>query len=102
MLIDYMGMSDRMEAFMTFVPDRVFNDLRYTINCAKLAELGWVEEVAFEDGLRRTVDWYLSHPNQFGNIESALTAHPRAGLNDESSSTDVSGTRRGSVLGPVS
>mmetsp|Transcript_4872 Transcript_4872/g.10659 ORF Transcript_4872/g.10659 Transcript_4872/m.10659 type:complete len:372 (-) Transcript_4872:70-1185(-) len=102
MLIGYMGMSDRTEAFMTFVPDRVFNDLRYTINCAKLAELGWVEEVAFEDGLRRTVDWYLSHPNQFGNIESALTAHPRAGLNDESSSTDVSGTRRGSVLGPVS
>lgn len=55
-LIRCMGMEDRMESLITFVPDRVFNDLRYTIDTSKVLALGWKEEVTFEEGLRQTVE----------------------------------------------
>mmetsp|Transcript_19828 Transcript_19828/g.33167 ORF Transcript_19828/g.33167 Transcript_19828/m.33167 type:complete len:364 (-) Transcript_19828:179-1270(-) len=64
---------------MTFVEDRVFNDLRYYINSDKMIALGWKEQVGWEEGLKQTFDWYKMHSDRFGNIESALVAHPRAG-----------------------
>ena len=78
-LIRLMGMEDRIESLISFVPDRPFNDLRYTIDCAKLAALGWTEQMNFEEGMRATVAWYREHQHRFGNIESALVAHPRQG-----------------------
>ena len=33
----------------------------------------------FEEGMRATVAWYREHQHRFGNIESALVAHPRQG-----------------------
>lgn len=68
------------EDMMTFVEDRVFNDLRYHINSDRLFELGWREQVSWEEGLQRTFDWYRQNSSRFGNIEAALVAHPRAGL----------------------
>ena len=68
------------ESFMTFVEDRVFNDLRYFINNDRLHELGWREEVSWADGIRLTHEWYVKHSDRFGNIDNALVAHPRAGL----------------------
>ena len=65
---------------MTFVEDRVFNDLRYHINSDRLFELGWREQVTWEDGLKATFEWYQKNSHRFGDIESALVAHPRAGL----------------------
>lgn len=65
---------------MTFVEDRVFNDLRYHINSDKLFALGWRELVSWEDGLTKTFNWYKQHSNRFGDIDTALMAHPRAGL----------------------
>lgn len=65
---------------MVFVEDRVFNDLRYSINSDKLFELGWREQVSWEEGLQMTYDWYVKNSSRFGEIESALAAHPRAGL----------------------
>jgi len=76
-LIKLMGKADREEALMTFVPDRKFNDLRYTINSGKLHELGWKEQVTWEEGLAKTVEWYTKYSNRYGNIEAALVAHPR-------------------------
>ena len=76
-LIKILGKSDREEALMTFVPDRKFNDLRYTINSGKLHELGWKEEVTWEDGLAKTVEGYTKYTSRYGNIEAALVAHPR-------------------------
>jgi UDP-glucose 4,6-dehydratase len=64
------------------VEDRVFNDFRYHINSSKLYELGWKEEVTWENGIQKTFDWYKSHSSRFGNIDNALVAHPRAGLSD--------------------
>ncbi|CAN0330537.1 unnamed protein product [Ascophyllum nodosum] len=63
-----------------FGEDRVFNDLRYTINNDKLLKLGWTEETSWEDGLAETVEWYRTHSSRFGDIEHCLVAHPRAGL----------------------
>ena len=79
-LIRLMGMEDRQESLISFVPDRPFNDLRYTIDCAKLAALGWIEEMPFEKGMQATVAWYKDYQHRFGDIEGALIAHPRQGL----------------------
>jgi UDP-glucose 4,6-dehydratase len=37
-------------------------------------------QVSWEEGIQRTFDWYKAHSHRYGNIESALVAHPRAGL----------------------
>ena len=63
--------------WITFVPDRKFNDLRYTINSSKLHELGWVETMSWDEGLMTTVDWYKKYTSRYGNIDDALVAHPR-------------------------
>jgi len=75
-LIDLLGLEDG-EKYITFVPDRKFNDLRYTINSKKLHELGWVEKMSWEEGLKTTVDWYKKYTSRYGNIDAALVAHPR-------------------------
>jgi dTDP-glucose 4,6-dehydratase len=50
------------EKLITFVKDRAGHDLRYAIDSSKItAELGWSPSVTFEEGLEKTVDWYLSN-----------------------------------------
>ena len=50
------------EGLITFVKDRAGHDLRYAINSNKLqSELGWKPSLQFEEGLEKTVDWYLSN-----------------------------------------
>jgi len=68
------------KANIVFVPDRPFNDLRYHLDCARLNALGWKEQVAFADGLARTVDWYKQYSGNWDDVESALVAHPRRGF----------------------
>ncbi|MEB3337767.1 MAG: dTDP-glucose 4,6-dehydratase [Leptolyngbyaceae bacterium] len=47
---------------ITFVQDRPGHDRRYAINASKIqTELGWTPQFAIADGLRQTVQWYLSH-----------------------------------------
>lgn len=61
------------------VKDRAFNDRRYYISDKKLMELGWRETTSWEEGLRKTVDWYVRTPLTYwdnGSAESALEAHP--------------------------
>jgi len=53
-----------------FVEDRPGHDLRYAIDCSKVRDLGWAPKVSFDDGLRMTVDWYLSHQSWWENILS--------------------------------
>lgn len=79
-LIQLSGYQGPENDMMTFVEDRVFNDLRYHINSDRLHQLGWREEVSWEEGLKMTFDWYKKNSVRFGNIENALVAHPRAGL----------------------
>jgi hypothetical protein len=52
---------------------------RYFICDKKLASLGWTEKTGWEEGLRKTVDWYLKVDTKYwdnGNVEQALVAHP--------------------------
>jgi dTDP-glucose 4,6-dehydratase len=47
---------------ITFVKDRPGHDRRYAINATKLkTELGWTPTVTWQEGLRRTIEWYLTH-----------------------------------------
>jgi len=45
-----------------------------------LFDLGWREQVTWEDGILLTYEWYTKMSHRYGDIESALVAHPRAGL----------------------
>lgn len=57
---------------ITFVKDRAGHDLRYAIDSSKLqTELGWTPSVErFEEGLEKTVDWYLANSRWFDNVLS--------------------------------
>ena len=76
-LIKVLGQEHREDELITYVPDRNFNDLRYTINCKKLHGLGWAEEMPWEEGIKNTVEWYKKHTSRYANIENALVAHPK-------------------------
>lgn len=59
------------ESLITFVKDRAGHDLRYAIDSTKLQqELGWKPSLQFEEGLERTVDWYLANEEWLSNIVS--------------------------------
>ena len=50
------------EKLITFVMDKAGHDLRYAIDATKLKdELGWVPSLQFEEGLSKTIDWFLSN-----------------------------------------
>jgi len=56
---------------ITFVTDRAGHDLRYAIDSSKLQrELGWTPSLQFEEGLEKTVDWYLANEKWMNNITS--------------------------------
>ncbi len=59
------------ESLITFVKDRAGHDLRYAIDSSKIQEeLGWKPSVTFEQGLTRTVDWYLENQEWMARITS--------------------------------
>lgn len=54
-----------------FVTDRRGHDMRYAIDPSKTArELGWVPETTFDDGIRKTVRWYLENTDWVDNVTS--------------------------------
>ncbi len=58
-------------ALITYVQDRPGHDLRYAIDATKInKELGWKPSVTFEQGLEKTVDWYLANDVWLKNITS--------------------------------
>lgn len=59
------------ERLITYVADRPGHDLRYAIDASRLRdELGWRPEVSFEEGLERTVCWYLDHAEWLDHVTS--------------------------------
>jgi dTDP-glucose 4,6-dehydratase len=64
------SIADRTE-LIKFVPDRPGHDRRYAIDATKITrELGWRPTVTFEEGLRRTVEWYLENTEWIENVRS--------------------------------
>ena len=68
----------KFEDGVNFVEDRSFNDFRYFLDNKKMNELGWEPQISWEEGLRRTVEWYDCPDNLVGwkDYEFALAAHP--------------------------
>src|SRR5438874_3371504 len=64
------------EKLITFVKDRAGHDLRYAIDASKLnKELGWTPSLQFEEGLEKTVDWYLQNEEWIRNVTSGDYQH---------------------------
>lgn len=62
------GYSDHL---ITYVTDRMGHDLRYAIDSSKLHdELGWSPSLQFEEGIEKTVRWYLDHQEWMDNVTS--------------------------------
>src|SRR5690606_5129271 len=56
---------------IAFVPDRPGHDRRYAVDAGKLErELGWRPAETFESGIRKTVQWYLAHPEWVQGVAS--------------------------------
>ena len=59
------------EKLISYVTDRAGHDLRYAIDASKLSnDLGWKPSLQFEEGLEKTVDWYLNNEDWLNNITS--------------------------------
>ena len=59
------------ESLITFVTDRKGHDMRYAIDPAKIhAELGWLPETKFADGIVKTIRWYLENKEWWETIIS--------------------------------
>jgi len=66
---------------ITFVADRPGHDHRYAIDASKIrAELGWEPQARFEDGIERTVGWYLENRDWWGDILAGRYDTGRLGL----------------------
>ena len=49
------------ETMIDFVADRPGHDYRYSIDCERIHRLGWRPQVGFEEGIRKTIDWYAEN-----------------------------------------
>jgi dTDP-glucose 4,6-dehydratase len=59
------------EKLITYVKDRAGHDMRYAIDATKIKnDLGWIPSITFEEGLAKTVDWYLSNTDWMDNVTS--------------------------------
>ena len=62
---------DKPESLITYVKDRAGHDLRYAIDPTKISnELGWLPETKFDDGMAKTIQWYLDNKEWTDDIKS--------------------------------
>ncbi|MCB1360414.1 MAG: dTDP-glucose 4,6-dehydratase [Rhodobacter sp.] len=80
-ILDDLRPADRAYAEqITFVADRPGHDARYAIDPARIrAELGWRPSVTLEEGLRRTVRWYLDHEDWWRPLQARQGVGQRLG-----------------------
>jgi len=73
---------NKPETLIEFVEDRPGHDLRYSLDSAKISDqLGWKVKLSFEEGLEKTVQWYLDNPELLNNVSSVLDPTPWKGTN---------------------
>ena len=62
-------------SLITYVKDRAGHDMRYAIDATKIKdELGWEPSLQFEEGLSKTIDWYLENKEWLENVTSGAYA----------------------------
>ena len=67
-ILDRLG---KPHSLIRFVTDRLGHDRRYAIDFSKIEkELGWSPSVSFEEGIRRTIEWYLTHQEWWKKIKT--------------------------------
>lgn len=60
---------NKPESLISYVPDRLGHDLRYAVNPHKIrSELGWSPKYSFDEGIRKTVSWYLGNRSWWEEI----------------------------------
>ena len=60
-----------LNRLITLVPDRPGHDWRYALDIGKIeSQLGWRPQVDLEEGLRRTIAWYLDHQDWLNRVRS--------------------------------
>ena len=60
---------EKSEELITYVKDRPGHDMRYAIDPAKIHnELGWLPQTSFDEGIKKTIDWYLNNKKWWENI----------------------------------
>ncbi|MFN9518572.1 MAG: GDP-mannose 4,6-dehydratase, partial [Bacteroidota bacterium] len=59
------------EKLIAYVTDRAGHDLRYAIDSSKIMnELGWKPSLQFEEGIEKTIDWYLANQHWLDDVTS--------------------------------
>ncbi len=66
-ILDFLG---KPRDLMTFVPDRLGHDRRYSLNWEKLRKLGWEPAHSFEEGMENTIRWYVDNRWWWEKIKS--------------------------------
>ena len=65
---------NKPENLIEFVEDRPGHDLRYSLDSTKFSDqLGWKVKSSFDEGLEKTIQWYLDNPKLLNNVSSAVT-----------------------------
>ena len=66
-----LGHLSKPESLITYVKDRAGHDLRYAIDPEKISsQLGWEPETCFDEGMKKTVEWYLENQKWVDDIKS--------------------------------
>lgn len=71
-ILSYMGKSKEL---IHFVEDRPGHDFRYSLNSSKLRSMGWIEKTSLEEGIMKTVDWYLANKEWWANLDPSILAN---------------------------
>jgi dTDP-glucose 4,6-dehydratase len=58
------------KSLIQYVADRPGHDYRYALDVTRITDLGWEPRVTFEEGLERTVGWYVDHPEWWRPLKS--------------------------------
>jgi len=68
-----LGILDKPQDLIKSVEDRPGHDFRYSLDSSKVrSELNWSENTNFDDGLKKTVDWYLSNPSWWKDVSQDI------------------------------
>lgn len=76
---DVLRLLGKPASLKTYVPDRPGHDRRYLLNSTKIRrELGWEPEVGYEEGMRRTIDWFVSNEQWWRPLQKRLAVQEGA------------------------
>jgi len=56
-----LNIMNKSESLIEFVKDRPGHDFRYSLDISKIQKLGWKPKTKFEEGIRKTIEWYVSN-----------------------------------------